>query len=142
MTPFTVDTGRNQQKFIQQFAADNAGSQMLLLGHYVYLTVPFFSLDLFAKVLICDFEATLMSYGGPEECKGNYNRPEQCETDKTIKDTMSCRGMSEVVLRSLYQCSHWPGGSPCSHMPAYTLFASKVWLSKVWLSKVLSGIRL
>ena len=120
MTPFTIDTCRNQQKFIQQFAADNAGSQMLLLGHYVYLTVPFFSLDLFAKVLICDFEATLMSYGGPEECKDNYNRPEQCETDKTIKDTMSCRSMREVVWRSLYQCSHWPGGSPCLAMPAYT----------------------
>ena len=106
------------------------------------MTVPFFSLDLFANSAICDFEATLMSYGGPAECKDNYNRPEQCETDKTIEDTMSCRGMSEVVLRSLYQCSHWPGGSPCVAMPTYTLFASKVWLSKVWLSNVLSGTRL
>ena len=122
MTPFPIDTCRNQQDFIQQFAADNAegASPMLLLGHYVYLTVPFFSLDLFATAFICDFEATLMSYGGPEECKDNYNRPEQCETDKTIKDTMSCRSMREVVWRSLYQCSHWPGGSPCLAMPAYT----------------------
>ena len=105
MTPFTIDTCRNQQDFIQQFAAENAGGTfpMLLLGHYVYLTVPFFSLDLFATAFICDFEATLMSYGGPEECKANYNRPEQCKSDKTIKDTMSCRGMSKVVLRSLYQ---------------------------------------
>ena len=110
---------------------------MRLLGHYEYMTVPFFTVDLIVESFSCgNGEYSLFSFGGPSECEGNYNA-ERCMTNRTIADTMSCRGMSEVVLRSLYQCSHWPGGSPCSHIPAYTLFASKV-----WLSKVLTGTRL
>ena len=137
-------TCRNQQKLIRDFAAEHGeqlSKPMLLLGHYAYMTVPFFTVDLIVEALICGGEYSLFSFGGPEECKGKYNA-ERCMTDKTIEDTMSCRGMSEVVLRSLCRCSHWPGGSLCSHMPAYTLFASKVWFSKMWLSRVLSGTRL
>jgi hypothetical protein len=84
---------------------------MLLLGHYMYLTVPFFEVALIAKLAICNVGVSLFTYGGPKDCE---YVDEKCTTDQSGTDEMSCRGMSQVVLLNLFYSSalNGRGGSP------------------------------
>ena len=70
---------------------------MLLLGHYMYLTVPFFSVDFtYQLFFVCSNEVSLATFGGPEDCE--EQSAEFCRTERTIKDTMSCRSSIKVAV--------------------------------------------
>ena len=67
-------TCRNQQKLIRDFAAEHGeqlSKPMLLLGHYEYMTVPFFTVDLVVEALICGGEYSLFLLVVQKNVKAN-----------------------------------------------------------------------